>query len=274
MTARLIAPVWPNQLWFPQLLACLVDHPIPLPHITDIVSGPEGRNHPLGEGGHLPLAAWPVSGDRVHHRDFRNESRRSSGSHGDLQQNQPITTPGDSGCIGALRKADPLSAPVRKVLEFFCERFYAGKQYPTINTLRSAISMTHEEVDGVQTGQHPMVSHFLKGVFNLRPPALRYTTMWDVDTVLDYLNDLPDNIYLDLQQLSHKLTMLLALTNTDRWLGSCRLGSFQPYLSGEWCNVCYSWSHKDKGEWPSLGGILSSLSREPEALPSADTQSL
>ena len=75
------------------------------------------------------------------------------------------------------RETDPLSAPVRDILEFLCERFEAGKQYRTINTLRSAISMTHEEVDGVRVGQHPMVSRFLKGVFNLRPPAPKYSDL-------------------------------------------------------------------------------------------------
>ena len=50
MTACVIAPVWPNQVWFPQHLAYLVDHPILLPPIPDIVLGPEGRNHPLAEG--------------------------------------------------------------------------------------------------------------------------------------------------------------------------------------------------------------------------------
>ena len=57
-----------------------------------------------------------------------------------------------------------------------------GKQYCTINTLRSAISMTHdemyEEVDGMRVGQHPLVSRFLKGVFNCRPPAPRCSTTW------------------------------------------------------------------------------------------------
>ena len=129
------------------------------------------------------------------------------------------------------READPLSAPVKEVLEFLCERFEAGKQYRTINTLRSAISMTHEEVDGVRIGQHPMVARFLKGVYNLRPPAPKYTTTWDVDTVLDYLSNLPDNESLSLQQLSHKLTMLLALTNADRCSDLAALNlSYRTYL--------------------------------------------
>ena len=32
-------------------------------------------------------------------------------------------------------------------------------------------------------GQNPLVSHFLKGVFNCRPKAPRYATTWDVDVV-------------------------------------------------------------------------------------------
>ena len=120
---------------------------------------------------------------------------------------------------------------MREVLEFLCERFEAGKQYRTINTLRSAISMTHEEVDGVRVGQHPMVSRFLKGVYNLRPPAPKYTVMWDIDTVLDHISELPDNDHLDLQQLSHKLTMLLALTNADRCSDLTALDlSYRTYL--------------------------------------------
>ena len=131
------------------------------------------------------------------------------------------------------RETDPLSAPVSEVLEFLYERFEAGRQYRTINTLRSAISMTHDEVDGVRIGQHPMVSRFLKGVFNIRPPAPKYTVTWDVDTVLEYICQLPENGDLDLQQLSHKLTMLLALTNADRCSDLAALDlSFHTYSGG------------------------------------------
>ena len=114
------------------------------------------------------------------------------------------------------RHTDPLSAPLSEVLEFLCEQFDSGKQYRTINTIRSAISMTHEEVDGLRVGQHPLVSRFLKGVFNSRPPAPRYSSTWDVDIVLSYLCSLPDNSDLSFQALSHKLAMLLALSNADR----------------------------------------------------------
>ncbi len=91
------------------------------------------------------------------------------------------------------------------------------KQYRTINTLRSAISMTHHEIDGTRIGQHPLVSRFLKGVFN-SPPAPRYSSTWDVDVVLNYIMNLPDNEQLSFQCLSHKLAMLMALSNADRCL--------------------------------------------------------
>ena len=84
----------------------------------------------------------------------------------------------DSWCTQ--RSIDPLSAPISSILEFLFSQYNMGKQYRTINTIRSAISMTHEEVDGTRVGQHPLVTRFLKGVFNSRPPAPKYvaTGMW------------------------------------------------------------------------------------------------
>ena len=91
-----------------------------------------------------------------------------------------------------------------------------GKQYQTINTIRSAISMTHQKIDGMPVRQHPLVSRFLKGVFISHPPAPKYTTTWDVDIVQSQIRDIEDNDRLSFQLLTHKLAMLMALTNTDR----------------------------------------------------------
>ena len=120
----------------------------------------------------------------------------------------------DSWCIQ--RNLDPISAPLNLILEFLYAQYNSGKQYRTINTIRSAISMTHEEIDGSRIGQHPLVSRFLKGVFNSRPPTPRYTSTWDVDKVLLYIKSLPPNDKLSLTVLSHKLAMLMALANADR----------------------------------------------------------
>ena len=67
-------------------------------------------------------------------------------------------------------------------------------------------------------GRAQVFSHFLKGIFNCRPPAPKYSFTWDVDIVLSYIRDLPSNEDLSFQLLSHKVAMLMALANADRSL--------------------------------------------------------
>ena len=73
--------------------------------------------------------------------------------------------------------------------------------------------MTHEEIDGVHVGQHEVVSHFMKGAFHCRPPT---PATWDVDMVLKFVTSLLDNTGLPLTTLTHKLAMLLVLSNANR----------------------------------------------------------
>ena len=70
------------------------------------------------------------------------------------------------------------------MLEFLTDLFDKGLQYRTINTYRNAISMTHLPLDGSLIGSHPLVSRFMKGVFQSRPPCPRYLATWDVSVVL------------------------------------------------------------------------------------------
>ena len=161
--ALLIAPVWPNQTWFPQLLEHLVDLPDLLPPTQDILTSPDGSNHLIVMGGHLPLAAWPVSGspsaeglsDRVINiicKSYRTSTKATYSS---------AWRQWSSWCLKW--QVDPLSASVKDVLKFLVEQYEMGKQYRTINTLRSAISMTHDDVDGVRVGP--------EGNFQFTPPT-------------------------------------------------------------------------------------------------------
>ena len=102
VSAVLIAPVWTNQVWFPLLLRSLIDLPILLPPTHNILTSPQGTIHPMVMEGHLPLAAWPVSGDPIAQKDFQRELSRFSGSHGEPRQRQHILVPGDSGIAGVL----------------------------------------------------------------------------------------------------------------------------------------------------------------------------
>lgn len=71
-------------------------------------------------------------------------------------------------------------------------------------------------IDGHSVGSHPFVIRFMKGVFNLRPPAPRHDYIWDVSIVLRYLRKLSPVKYLSLQELTCKLCMLICLTCAAR----------------------------------------------------------
>lgn len=102
------------------------------------------------------------------------------------------------------------------ILDFLASEYAEGKQYRTLNSYRSAISMTHSPIDGVVVGKHPLVVRLMRGVYNARPPQPRYTTTWDVGQVLHHISSLGRNRDLSLKQLSHKLVLLLALANASR----------------------------------------------------------
>ena len=76
--------------------------------------------------------------------------------------------------------------------------------------------MTHEKVEGVPVGQHPLVTLLMKGVYNLRPPKTRYTYTWDVDMVIQYTAGVGENANLPLRKLSQKLALLMALSVASR----------------------------------------------------------
>jgi len=74
--------------------------------------------------------------------------------------------------------------------------------------------MTHNQIEGVPIGQHPLVSRLLKGVHNTRPPQPRST--WDVDVVIKYLQSLGENDSLSLKALTQKLALLMACVGANR----------------------------------------------------------
>ena len=119
-------------------------------------------------------------------------------------------------CWCTSREVDPLSSGVHPFLDFIGDLFAEGLQYRTINSIRSAVSMTHNPIEGVPIGQHPLVKRLFKGVYNLRPPQPRYTDTWEVSSVLGYLSSMGENSDLSLKLLSGKLALLMALVSASR----------------------------------------------------------
>ena len=114
------------------------------------------------------------------------------------------------------RGIDPISASLEDGLEFLHHQYQNGLSYSGINTARSALSTVIFLPDGSSFGNHPLVSRFLKGVFESRPSLPRYKHIWDVSVVLDYLKTLPSLEESNLKDIPHKTVMLVALLSGQR----------------------------------------------------------
>ena len=60
-------------------------------------------------------------------------------------------------------------------------------------------------------GSHPLVSRFLKGIYETRKAQPKYKTIWDVAIVLKHLKTLEPLEELPLKDLTLKLLLLLLL---------------------------------------------------------------
>ena len=81
----------------------------------------------------------------------------------------------------------------------------------------------HAPIDGVSIGQHPLVTRLLKGAFQTYPPLPRYTGTWDVNQVLNHLQNGPLDKGISLKHLSYKTVMLLALTRPSHSVDVAKL---------------------------------------------------
>ena len=109
-----------------------------------------------------------------------------------------------------------LQCGVRPFLNFLADLFEQGLQHQTISLIFSVISMTHQQVEGISIGQHPLVARLIIGVHNSRPPKPHYKVTWDVYIVLKHLRTLRNNDNLSLRALSKKLALLMALTDASK----------------------------------------------------------
>ena len=147
-------------------------------------------------------------------------------TEGSIQQGSPLTGKKAVAVsrLESLRRhqvtggIDPISCNVKYFLDFLTDLFEQGMQHRSINTIRSAVSMTHDNIEGIPIGQHPLVTRLLREVHNLRPPKPRYEHTWDVDVVTKHIVKMGSNEDLSLKQLSQKLAVLMALVEASRTL--------------------------------------------------------
>ena len=92
-------------------------------------------------------------------------------------------------------------------LNFLAEAFERKLKWATLRGYVPALSRYLRYVDILQ------VKRLLKGVFNLRPPVARYTAMWDVNIVLNYMEAMVTTSFKD---KSMKLATLLMILSGNR----------------------------------------------------------
>ena len=114
------------------------------------------------------------------------------------------------------REKDPVQCELSLILEYLTHLWEQGKEYRTINNHRSSISLYHNNIEGIKVGQHPLVTQLLKGISKDRPPQPKLNTVWDIEIVLNYFKQLPQNTNNTIQSLTLKTATLLALVTIAR----------------------------------------------------------
>ena len=114
------------------------------------------------------------------------------------------------------RSVDPISPTINQVLEFFTELYDNNCGYSALNSARSALSALISLPRDLSIGNHPLITRFLKGVFQIQPALPRYSSIWDVNVVLKYLKSVAPATRLSLKELSYKVIMLLLLLSGQR----------------------------------------------------------
>ena len=95
----LVAPVWKTQPWYPLLLDLLIDPPVLLPQIPNLLTR-EGVTHPLT---HLQLGGWLISGSSMKREAFLSKLEICSQQLGGETPQINMHLHGASGLAGVLR---------------------------------------------------------------------------------------------------------------------------------------------------------------------------
>ena len=110
----------------------------------------------------------------------------------------------------------PLHPPVGQVINFLTKLYKEGGKYRSICLARSAINSVIKLLNHKDLDKHPLVSRFLKGVHNSRPPLMKQQTVWDPRILLRYIDKMGDNDDLNLKQLTYKTVALVMLLSGSR----------------------------------------------------------
>ena len=108
--------------------------------------------------------------------------------------------------------ADPSFATFEQTMSVLAYLFHRENcKYGVIAVARSILSAILLLKEGKTFGEYQKVSKMLKGIFKLRPTFPKYTVIYHLDIILKYLDTLPNNSSLLMEDLTKKLCTLLCL---------------------------------------------------------------
>ena len=213
----LIVQHWTTQPWYPQMMKLLVAEPLQLPKRKDMLDpairqeqDSPSKSKTTASGMSLVRTSLKRTGISEEALNIIMASWRPS-TH---KQYSTYIKKWQTFCEG--NDVDIFSPAVEEVLQFLTKLYQANCGYSSLNTARSALATVVILPGNIRIGDHPLISRFLKGVFQMRPALPRYTEIWDIDIVLNYLRTISPANKLNLKLLTYKVTMLLTLLTGQR----------------------------------------------------------
>ena len=231
----LITPLWPRRSWFPRLLDLMIEIPIQLPIIPDLLSQ-------WGGGGVSSRSRQtPIIGLESERRHLIEEgfSREVVDTiQGDIRQSTKEVYSRRWSVFAnwcAERSVDPCTASISQICAFLQNQFNKGVAYGSLAVFRSAISKFHKGLNGKPVGQNMQICRFLKGAFNAKPPVKSLLPSWDLAVVLEGLRKPPfaPSKSISMKCLTWKTAFLIAITSGRRCSEMQALGRKSPYIRFE-----------------------------------------
>lgn len=164
----LVAPIFPSQLWFPQVPKRVSGPSYVLPKTDQILYLPgQDRKHRLTS---MRMGAFRLSGNASLVQDYQQTLQISSCSHGDLQQQKQYGTYLQRWVHFCHRQqVDKINPFLGDILSFLTRLHDDGLSYSAINTAKSMLSSIFEIIHKRDIGKEVLVKRFMKGIFHVRP---------------------------------------------------------------------------------------------------------
>ena len=214
--AIVVVPYWTTQIWFPVFLAMLVDHPLIMTASLNILYFPvhPKTSRPLHPK--LKLLVAHISVVTLTHKMFLQQQNIYSCLLEEFQPGEDTTVLQQWHDFHGREETNYLLPDVTSELKFFTELYEKGWQYSSITLAHSAIASAVMLKGYTTLLNDPLIKCFIKGVYHLRRPKPKHSSIWDADILLRYWQQIEDNSHLNLLELSKKVTTLLVLLHELR----------------------------------------------------------